>query len=311
MFLALGSILFVFSACNATAQLSEKPDWVKLRGFKDDLTMEVPSENLYDKDGDHYLFFAQGQGMWVYMTVLTTNLKALLDGRTLESPADPGCARITPANNPGWVCTSSKQGFLMNITLATSHALYMITIAAESPETKDLRRVLASFKVEDQKVFGVPTPSVSNALSEVVFNSLKSTPDCLDAIGRPQEQIKVVSDSGNDSESAPDSIKYSRPLVILRQPGAVSTRRAMQTLTKSIVKLRVVFEANGQISQITILHAAEPDLTANAIDAAKNIKFLPAKIDNNPVTVSRIFNYRFNIRPWPARWPNWQSQLPK
>jgi TonB family protein len=92
----------------------------------------------------------------------------------------------------------------------------------------------------------------------------------------------------------------SRPAVtekvkILFKPKAPYTDEARQNNVQGSVTLKVVFLASGQIGSITPLTRLPYGLTENAIAAARQIKFEPAKRDGVPYTTSVTFQYGFNI----------------
>lgn len=61
------------------------------------------------------------------------------------------------------------------------------------------------------------------------------------------------------------------------------------------VRLRVTFDANGKVTNVTPLTTLPYGLTEKAIEAARNIKFVPEKINGVPVTVSKVVEYDFKI----------------
>jgi protein TonB len=62
-----------------------------------------------------------------------------------------------------------------------------------------------------------------------------------------------------------------------------------------MVVLRVQFLENGEIGKITVVKGLPYGLTENAIDAAKRMKFEPAKKDGRAVTVLRPVEFSFSI----------------
>jgi TonB family protein len=61
------------------------------------------------------------------------------------------------------------------------------------------------------------------------------------------------------------------------------------------VALRVVFTASGQIGSVSPVKGLSDGLTEQAIAAAKEIKFEPAKKNGVPQTVTKQVQYSFTI----------------
>jgi protein TonB len=82
---------------------------------------------------------------------------------------------------------------------------------------------------------------------------------------------------------------------IISKPKAPYTDAARQNNVQGSVTLKIVFLASGQVGSVTAVTRLPYGLTENAIAAAKQIKFEPAKRDGVPYTTSMTFQYGFNI----------------
>lgn len=65
--------------------------------------------------------------------------------------------------------------------------------------------------------------------------------------------------------------------------------------TQGTVTLRVTFLANGEIGKIRVVEGLPNGLSEQAIIAAMNIKFKPARKNRIPYTVTRKIQYNFTI----------------
>jgi TonB family protein len=81
----------------------------------------------------------------------------------------------------------------------------------------------------------------------------------------------------------------------LSKPRADYTDAARENQVQGTVRLRVTFLANGQIGAITPVGNLPDGLTEQAITAARQIKFEPARRDGAPVTVTKIVEYTFTL----------------
>ena len=61
------------------------------------------------------------------------------------------------------------------------------------------------------------------------------------------------------------------------------------------VTLRCVFHASGKVTNIKVLTPLPDGLTEKAIEAAKQIKFIPAMKDGRPVSTYAVINYAFEL----------------
>lgn len=92
-----------------------------------------------------------------------------------------------------------------------------------------------------------------------------------------------------------DSNLEQKPLQIVSKPRANYTDAARTSQTQGTVTLRVTFLANGQIGNVAIVNYLPDGLTEQAIEAAKQIKFEPAKINGVAQTVTKQVQYSFTL----------------
>ena len=85
------------------------------------------------------------------------------------------------------------------------------------------------------------------------------------------------------------------PLQILRIPRATYTETARRKDTKGSVILNVTFLGNGAIGAIEVMKELENGLTEEAIKAARQIVFLPKKVNGITVPVTVRREYTFSI----------------
>jgi TonB family protein len=77
---------------------------------------------------------------------------------------------------------------------------------------------------------------------------------------------------------------------ITSQPRANYTDAGRTNNVNGVVRLKVTFQANGQIGGISVVSGLPYGLTEQAIAAARNIKFVPG-----PSTISKTVEYRFTL----------------
>ena len=108
---------------------------------------------------------------------------------------------------------------------------------------------------------------------------------------------RPVVDKDDETEKPPPIPKnvsvVSVGLNIILKPKATYTDAARENGVQGTVILRVTFNANGSIGSVVALSGLPHGLTEQAIAAAKNIKFEPAKKNGVPQTISRQIAYSF------------------
>lgn len=93
----------------------------------------------------------------------------------------------------------------------------------------------------------------------------------------------------------------SKPIAILSTPKANYTDIARRKGVEGRVKLLVVFKADGSIGEITDITKKKRKklekygLTAQAIEAAKKIRFSPAMQNGVPIDVAKVVEYGFDL----------------
>lgn len=82
---------------------------------------------------------------------------------------------------------------------------------------------------------------------------------------------------------------------LLSKPEPQFTEEARRNQISGTVVLRAVFASSGEVVQIHALHALPFGLTEKAIEAARQIKFVPAMKNGRPVSVYMHLEYNFNL----------------
>ncbi len=105
---------------------------------------------------------------------------------------------------------------------------------------------------------------------------------------------------GGDNGDAPppppkEPVGVTEGIKIIAKPKANYTDAARTNQIQGTVRLRVTFSASGAIGSITPVSGLSYGLTEQAIAAARQIRFEPAKRNGVPQTVTKIVEYGFTI----------------
>lgn len=87
----------------------------------------------------------------------------------------------------------------------------------------------------------------------------------------------------------------TRRAVIVSRPEPLYTEEARKDQITGTVVLRLVFNANGTVTNVVALSRLPGGLTDKAIEAARRIQFTPAERDGRKVSQYATINYNFNI----------------
>jgi TonB family protein len=104
---------------------------------------------------------------------------------------------------------------------------------------------------------------------------------------------------GNNPDADADRVYMSpevstRPRVIAK-PEPQYTEQARRDQVTGTVVLRVVFSSSGQVTNIQAVQKLGGGLTEKAIAAARQIRFLPAMRNGQPVSMYMQLEYNFNL----------------
>ncbi|HEX3230536.1 MAG TPA: energy transducer TonB, partial [Pyrinomonadaceae bacterium] len=82
---------------------------------------------------------------------------------------------------------------------------------------------------------------------------------------------------------------------VLSKPEPQYTEEARRSQISGTVILNVVFSRTGQVTNIQAVRPLCCGLTEKAIAAARQIRFVPATREGNPVSVRMQLEYNFNL----------------
>jgi TonB family protein len=110
---------------------------------------------------------------------------------------------------------------------------------------------------------------------------------------------RVGGGSGNHPENETNRV-YTQPEVsqrarVLTKPEPQYTEEARRNQISGVVVLRVVFASSGEVTNIRAIKLLPFGLTEKAIGAARQIRFIPATRNGQPVSMYMQLEYSFNL----------------
>ncbi|HEY0428392.1 MAG TPA: TonB family protein [Pyrinomonadaceae bacterium] len=120
---------------------------------------------------------------------------------------------------------------------------------------------------------------------------------CFCALVRAQETQTNSASSSKDVKTNPQASTdgAAKGIRLLSRPGALYTDIAKRNDAEGKVTLKVAFLASGEIGEISVVSGLPYGLTEQAIKAARQIKFEPAKKNNQPYSVFKTVVYSFSV----------------
>lgn len=97
-----------------------------------------------------------------------------------------------------------------------------------------------------------------------------------------------------NTSTKPKTFEFTK-LVIIDKPAPGYTEDARENRIQGNVKLNVVFKANGQIGDVTVLQPLSNGLTERAVEAAKKIRFKPKAMNGEPMEEVTTVEYVFSL----------------
>lgn len=107
--------------------------------------------------------------------------------------------------------------------------------------------------------------------------------------------LEAAQDISKISPPVASSDPTVTPLKILRKPRPNYTDAARQNQEAGVIKLLVLFSANGTIEYVLPVKALKYGLTEETLNVAYKINFEPQKKNGKPVAAVRLIEYSFSI----------------
>ena len=132
------------------------------------------------------------------------------------------------------------------------------------------------------------------------YYSINSTSGLYTVAGlTDREKLDVFGERAGDGPTGYDRIfrgsEVSQRAQILSKPEPSFTEEARKNEVTGVVRVSLVLNANGQVSNIRAVTGLPYGLTEMAMVAARQIKFKPAMKDGHPVSQYATIDYSFDI----------------
>jgi TonB family protein len=120
------------------------------------------------------------------------------------------------------------------------------------------------------------------------------------AFGNKRKGFELTDGSAGEAPTAGGERLYTGREVdtktrLISKPAPVYTAAARKNEITGVVILKVVFSADGKVTNIRVVQGLPHGMTEACIEAAKQIKFVPAMKDGKPVGMWMQLEYNLNL----------------
>jgi hypothetical protein len=300
--------LLVMAAVFAVAAQTDfdEPNWTKYGNPREEFTVMFPNAsvkgNLRDSDSDKSAKYLAVQNK-TYFAVFSdkssdTSLYRQIIDMATDGKAVPAELEIDGRKATRYDFKGADDFEHSFVTVQTAARFYIFHVISENRDNSMIDEFLGSVHfiseltpaaVKDEvPVVSQPAPvaKIGDAIkrSESITNSASAG-----ITASPKSR------DFNDIIAPPKSAKVDNAVTILNKPSASYTDLARIYEIAGMVRLRVTFEKNKEVSDITVLSKLPFGLTQSALRSARQIKFSPAVRYGDPYTSSKIVEYNFNV----------------
>lgn len=289
--LALITVLTIFGFGQAPAE-----KWTRIVGEKGEVSAAFPADYLVDAEkrvnSQFCRIIGYRNGVNVEMTIRNDpdsrnhlSLLSAVDG-------EKGVAFTINGVQGRKFSAESGTRYSERIFFASGDRLYHITVNALSSKKEELLRFLHSILVNGTPMYVRQTSD--NWPEETIQVSLLTTSGAVSAVYERKydsHQINIVYERDSKFAGYPAPATDVRPAIILERPNPDIRSMFVASRPPGMsAKLAIHFLASGQIGDITA-YSSDKNFARVCVEAAKKIKFIPAKDGDKDVDSVGVQDY--------------------
>jgi Gram-negative bacterial TonB protein C-terminal len=293
------TLFLIFTLIFSFAAQAQNSEWIRTYSDNGEFSIEVPAEYGFfaDKDGfsvsayfdTFYLREMNMLNAYQEKTLLSfetykANNAALEAIREKESRG----GKISDGKKSGYkykqVVMETADSYAVKRYFSSKNYIYILTAATRKGETAAMKRFFDSVRFQ-------PGGRVASSSEDVAFAALKASPIEIDSA---PDKVPPTDTKPNLPTPTVADESVSK-LVIVSKPLASYSEAARSKLEQGIIRMRITFSKDGPISKLALLQTLQEGLLRQAVFAAIRIKFIPQEKNNEPLTVTKVIEYSFNI----------------
>lgn len=292
-------LVFAMAAVGQATPEHSADDWVRIESKWKEFSVGLPEADylVNNENGGIALWYEASGRSFSVSIIADKSLKSHLEKQARETSGTNSSIKFFKVGD--FVGEWNEEANAMNSSrfywfdFASSHAFYRVSATVLAGEVPSAERLFRSIKL-DNKSFLMSSVNDPPEKRTVSVSDLKTSESIIRALNQADPVDLKLEKAPNLAGSVDaDHRFYTRPLIILRQPRAEYAEPFSRHFVTGTVQLLVTFLANGTIGSIAVSKSLDKILDQQAFNAAKQIKFVPAKIDCKAVDVARIISFNF------------------
>lgn len=299
----------VFAALGTTVTLGQQREvWQSIVSRGGEFAADIPSDMIVINEDDYYpRLILSSQDVRLDITV-RPNLgkKDVAAAPSTKSSADSTITKFQLSDVYGQVNISERPNrFATTINASSARKVYFVAAYARIKDHPKIIRFLASLKFGGKALFTITDVESESAGKGTEIEDLKSSEIVREFMKKPvnkKAEIRfesldpaVPAAFGPNDEPRESDPNETRSLIVLRVPRPAYNPSGTSRINGT-VPVQVTMLATGQIGAIVADAKLDRGLAESAVDAARQIKFIPATVNGKPVDVRRTLVYSFFSR---------------
>jgi len=190
--------------------------------------------------------------------------------------------------------TDKKLG--THIVMAVGSKIITLTVYAKKEDVELYERILGSLKIDGRELLKSNHSIGGKIDKRLSLSELQTSPEVIEALQRKPKKIEYLPPKNISELTAIDDAdyKFSRPLIILRQPTKFIPPRDEKL--DGVVKAKVEFLRDGTVGDVLLYGEMPKSFARKLFSDLREMKFLPAEKDGAKVDFTRIMVFDFTKR---------------
>ena len=303
----LFSIILTILFINTLTVFSQDSEWSRIEFEDQKISAAIPQTNLVDAEKRsggqrlHIVAFENGVEMEIFHWK-SNYAPGALNTINNSGDADKTKNQILKFGDYHILKTSSvKEGKIVSSKLAIvwDGNLFSFSVRSKTGDEKEVARFFLSIKIEGQALI-VKDEKTNFPEKTISVSDLRSSPEVIEAEKRQTGKFegKITYELKSDEKIVETETLTHRALFIDKpHPRFDSTTGFTRKLEPVYIDLLVQLRADGQIGDIVVTSSSNENFTQNSINAARRIKFVPARRDGKFVDSFQIVKYAMVAMP--------------
>lgn len=298
--------IFILAVLPVFAQEAEK--WLRIETEDKEFSFAFPRTNIIDTEkrdfGQRLRILAFENGVEMEIRFIKDGDAEKRIGRISETGNSKSevikvgdfLIRKFTYNNP------SDKKIFNTIVIAKDSNFYSLIVRSKTGQEKELARFLYSIKLNGKPLIA-RTEEMNFPEETIAVSALETSPEIVEAEKRKTGKFKgnvtyellSNADDGETEDLTHKAIILEKPIPNFEKPQFPDNGVIQETRIN--IQIKVQFRADGQIGDMIVYSGSEKHHIKTAIDAARKIRFVPARRGGEFVDSFQIVQYFAGMLP--------------